>query len=530
MPDDDEAVGPAPTRPASLLSSTGAEEAATLDEPGAASRQGVFSGGLWSAASVTLPTAATLALSIAIGRRLGTDVLGEQSLVAYVSSSIMHVLVFSVTIASVQLLSAAVGAGDPTRASWLSRWSSQVHAATGLLSASAMVVIGLLRGEYTALWILSALTTMVDAVGWAHASRSIAQRGWAPTSRRRLVAQAAYPLVAVGAVYAGLGIDAVFAVQLVVSVVLTITLRVFDVRTNTLPPREDPSPPWRPVLRLWGMVVLSGVIVQVVERRLELVFLDRYSDATTVAMYSVAFSLVSIPATLLVALIGAAMPAIAARNERDPGGVVLVLSRAARVLVALELVVVAGTVTVGPQLVVLAYGSAFVRAADLVRWLGFVLLLAPLGQLYTTFWTGTGRLRPVLLAGGCAAVVDVALAWVLVPAFSVWGAVVATMTAQGVSAVVLIAYTARSGISLDLRPGRLVRAALVALAAGAAAAGVSTLLTGLVGVVAAVLGFGVVLGLGSRLLGLLDPVDVEWVAGTIPAPAARLFRALSPRR
>ena len=53
------------------------------------------------------------------------------------------------------------------------------------------------------------------------------------------------------------------------------------------------------MLRLWGMFVVSGLIVQIVERRLELVFLDRYSGASSVAMYSVAFSLISIPTTLL---------------------------------------------------------------------------------------------------------------------------------------------------------------------------------------------------------------------------------------
>ena len=75
----------------------------------------------------------------------------------------------------------------------------------------------------------------------------------------------------------------------------------------------------------------------------------------------------------------------------------------------------AGAVTVAPGLLVLAYGRDFVEVARLVRWLGFGLLLTPLAQLCSTFWTGTGRLRPVLIAGGSAAVIDIALAWTLDP-------------------------------------------------------------------------------------------------------------------
>lgn len=520
---DAEPIGPVPP----LTTSEALAPTAPATE--ATSRRGAFSGGIWSAASAVLPMAGTLALSIVIGRRLGTDVLGEQSLVAYAASSITHILVFSVTIASVQLLASASGGHDLKKAAWLARWSYHVHLATGLLSASILLLAGLERQDYRLLWVLAACTTLVDAVGWAHACRNIAQQGWGPTSSRRLVAQAVNPLLAIVAIYAGLGIDAVFAVQLVVSIVLTVALRAIDVRTNQFPPRERPAPEWRPVARLWGMFVVSGLIVQIVERRLELVFLDWYSDARSVAMYSVAFSLISIPTTLLGSLIGAAMPAIAARNAREPQAVELALGRAARVLLTLELVVVAGAVTVGPGVLLLAYGRDFVESARLVRWLGFSLLLTPLAQLYSTFWSGTGRLRPVLIAGGSAAVIDIALAWTLIPGLGTTGAVIATISAQLVSAGVLVVYSLRSGVVVDLRWWRLVRAGLVALAAGGAAVLLQHLVAGPLGLVLSVVAFMAVLGLGSRLVGMLDHSDVEWVAGTVPGHASRLVLALSRR-
>jgi O-antigen/teichoic acid export membrane protein len=492
------------------------------------SRKGAFSGGVWNAATVAAPLAGTLALSVVISRELGPDVLGEQSLVAYVASTMLSVVILSFTNATVQLLASAGGVHDDVRAAWLARWSYRAHLVGGGLSAAVLASAALTRDDYRSLWLLAAATALVDAIGWAHAARDVSRNGWSRTAARRLVAQALAPVAGIAAIYAGLGVQGVFNSQLAVSLVLLVALRRLDRSLPTVSFRDQPAPPWRPVAALWGMFAAASVISQVVDRRLELLFLDHFDDARTVAMYSVAFSLVSIPGTLVGALIHAAVPSIAARHVEDPGAVTGALSRAARVVVTLGLLLLGGTVAAGPGLVHLAYGPEFGVAASLVRWLGLVLLVSPLGQLYSTLWSGIGRLRPVLVAGGTAALVDVVLAWTLVPSLSTTGAVIATASAQSVMAIMLIVHTHRSGIRLSLPVGRLARTVLITAVATGAAMGVGSV-GGLAGDLLPMAVFGVLVALGSRLLGLFQPEDTDWLADTVPGPAARVLRALSPR-
>ncbi len=183
--------------------------------------------------------------------------------------------------------------------------------------------------------------------------------------------------------------------------------------------------------------------------------------------------------------------------------------------------------TVGPGLVVAVYGPDFAEAAGLVRYLGLTLLLAPLGHLCTALWTGTGQLRPVLVAGGTGAVVDLVLAVALIPRFAAEGAAVATIAAQTTVAAIVIGYTFRRGLRLQLRPGRLLRAAVVAVAAGAAATACVVLLGGWLGTLLSVPAFALVAVLGSRFVGVVDPEDVEWLATTLPAKVERLVRAVT---
>lgn len=281
------------------------------------------------------------------------------------------------------------------------------------------------------------------------------------------------------------------------------------------------------MLRTWGMFTASLLISQIIQRRVELVFLDTFHDGPTVAMFSVAVNVVTIPITLTGTLIGASLPAIAARYAQDPGAVVAALGRATRVICTIGVVLAAGTVAVGPGLVESAYGPEFTQAAALVRYLGLMLLVVPVGQICTALWTGTGRLAPTLWCGGTAAAVDLVLSLVLIPPFALAGAVVATFVAQTVGALLILGYTARKGISLRLRPLRLLSSTLVAALAAVAAVAVRQAVDGLPGDLCAALAFTAVIALGLRVVGLFDRPDLEWLADFLPGKLARVLRAMS---
>jgi O-antigen/teichoic acid export membrane protein len=181
-------------------------------------------------------------------------------------------------------------------------------------------------------------------------------------------------------------------------------------------------------------------------------------------------------------------------------------------------------------LVTSVYGAEFATAAGLVRWLALTLLVVPLGTLCTALWTGTGRLRPVLVAGSAAAAVDLGLAWALVPPLAATGAVIATVSAQCTLALLIVGHTYRSGLRLDLRLRRIAWNGLVALTAAAVTIGVDAVTDGWVAVGATILAFCLTTVAGVRLLGLLDRDDVDWLAHTLPERAGRLLSTLSPHR
>ncbi len=271
----------------------------------------------------------------------------------------------------------------------------------------------------------------------------------------------------------------------------------------------------------------SLLISQIVQRRIELVFLDRYHDGPTVAMFSVAANVITIPVVLTSTLIGASLPAIAARYVQDPAAVTAVMGRTARVVCTLGVLLSAATLAVGPGLVRTAYGAEFTQAAEIVRYLALMLLVVPLGQVCTTLWTGIGRLAPVLWSGGTAAVVDVLLSLLLIPPFSLTGAIIATFAAQTVGAVLILGYTVRRGIVLQLAPLRLLAAVLVSAVAAAAAIGVRAEVDGLLGDLAAGTVFLVLAAAGVRLARVFAADDLTWLADALPGPVGRGVRLLA---
>jgi O-antigen/teichoic acid export membrane protein len=244
-------------------------------------------------------------------------------------------------------------------------------------------------------------------------------------------------------------------------------------------------------------------------------------------MFSVAANVITIPVVLTSTLIGASLPAIAARWVQDPDVVTAVMGRTARVVCTLGVLLSAATFAVGPGLVRTAYGPEFTQAAEIVRYLALMLLVVPLGQVCTTLWTGTGRLAPVLWSGGTAAVVDVLLSFLLIPPFSLTGAIIATFAAQTVGAVLILTYTVRQGVVLQLAPLRLLAAVLVSAVAAAAAILVRAQVDGLPGDLAAGIVFLVVAGAGVRLARVFAPADLGWLAEALPGPAGRVVRLLS---
>lgn len=486
-----------------------------------------LSGGIWNAAATVMPMVTTLLLSVVINRTLGIEAQGVQNFIAYVASLAVALPVMPLFSASVQTLSAARGRGAALDAAWLARVSLVLHVGVGVVSGGALLLLGLARGDEQLAWAIAGATVGIDAAGWALSARSIARDGWGPVGARRLVTQATAPLLGIAALLAGLGVAGVFLAQAIASVALLVA--VWRLRHGSARPAPvaltRPPLRLRPLAGLVGMFALVSLLTQVVERRLELLFLDAYSTAREIAVYSIAFALVSMAYYVCTSTTGAASSSIAAvAASGDTRRVEQAISRAVRVLVVVAVLLAAALASVGPSLIRVAYEDAG-RAAALVPWLCLTLLCAPVAHLLQQYWQGVGRLTPVLAGGSIGAVADIALAFLLVPDHGAAGAVAANVTGQAVAATVVVVLTVRRLRGLRLPATVVLRAAAVAVPSAAAALAAAAL-GGWIGLVAAGTAFLAVAFAVSRVVPLLGAEDVAWLHAALPGRLAGLASAV----
>lgn len=484
------------------------------------------------ALSHVLPLIATGALSVLAGRVLGADLLGQQSLIAFCGALISALVVGSLTDASIQALAAQAGA-DGRPGSALERWVLAAHVVAGGAGAVLLVTYGLLAGDLPLAWVALAVSCWLDAAGWGYGARTIAVVGWAPVARRRLVAQLASVALAVTAVLAGHGVTGIFVSGAVSSFVLMLVLR-------RSAPATAPSTSFRwprPVVRLWGLFALGEVLTQIVGRRIEFLFLAAYSTSSEIAAFSIAVMVVAAASAVPGALAGAAMPTIAlAHGAGEPERARAALVRALHVTSVAALPLMALLAAVGPHVVTGLYGTEFSRAAHLVPLLALALVLTPSGQLCTTYWSALGSVRYSLTAGVLGGLLDLGLAFALVPDHGAGGAVVASVLGQSADALCVLVLTWRAfgrfpfelrgwGVSLlsCVVSGVVARAIADAVGGGLPGA--------LVGGFAFAVVFALLAHLGTRLRApVLAQDDVRWLTGMLPTPLAKVVAVvLLPR-
>ncbi len=475
-------------------------------------RRTALVGGLWNAAQMVLPLVGTTVLSIVLGRVLGPDLLGEQSFISYTEALLAGVLVMSLQKASLQVMSSSLGAGDTSSANNYAWWSMAGQLANGVVSAVILVAVGV-RSDYPLAWVLAALTSLVNAIGWGYATRVIADTGsWTAVASRRLWTQMIGQLVAAIAVVLGAGLNAVFAANLLSAVILLSLIR-------PLVPRErSRARNWpREMGRLWGLFTARSVLVQVVAQRVEFLFLAAYSTPDQIAMYSIPFMVVSAVVLIPTSIISAAMPAMAAHEGAgNSDEVVEHLGSAVRVTVGASIPLALGLAALGPSLVVLLYGADYHEAGQLLAWLSPLVLVLPAAVVCETYWYGIAALRIPLITAGVGAVVDLILCFALIPRFDALGAAWANLGGQGVGAILLLVATHRRRPSVTIAWSRTVVTFLVMTLVAVAAWGATLLLPPILGlVVGTAIGVAGCLMFG-RTIGFIGYDESQWLADTLP--------------
>jgi O-antigen/teichoic acid export membrane protein len=498
--------------------------------PVASDGQRALHGGLWIATSKFVPLIGTALLSISIGRVLGAQLLGLQNLVAFVDALLATAVQWVLITLSIRLLSQAHGAQD-RNVGTLVRQAFLINVVGG--TVSGLVLAGIAWGsDAPEVWLWAATGAALNGVAWGYGVNVVAQHGWAPVARRRLVTQ----LLAVGlglvAVFTGAGIAGVFASIAVAAAVFAVLMRHQHGRL----PRAALTPLPSGVLRLWATLAAVEVLIQLVAQKSEVLFLQWWTTSAEVAMFSVAFMVVASAVALPVAVAVAGLPSVAAslgagtieRTTRR-------LRHPVRLALALSVPLTAVVASVGPPAVLALYGQEFAPAAQIVPAMSLSMLSATAGMVCVTFWIGADRLRGPIIAAGIAVVVDIGAAVRLIPQWHLWGAVWANVAGQTTMALLMLVWTRYQGARLRVDLWRWI--ALVGV--GIAMVSASHLLAATIGTETGgqrwlglcAVGVSVVLVLAvvGATAGLIDPRDVPWLRTALPANLAPMLRWIAGR-
>jgi O-antigen/teichoic acid export membrane protein len=442
---------------------------------GATTAPSVVTGGLWTLLNRALPQAQLLILSVVIARYLGPDQMGRQSYIAFVSLALVAAATAGLPGALTRFVGELLGARRGGQAMSLHRLTHRVELVAAVLLLAGMCASAALGSRPAAAWVLAGVSGALAVLQSVPMSLLAGAQRWRAASAPGLVTGAATVPLMIVVLAAGGGITGLFAVEafaVFANLVWTAALaRRVAVR---LPPPEPPDLELRRrFLSFAGFTTVIAVIHFVVWRRSELFVLQQYSTNAQIAFYSIAFAAVSGLAKLPETIEAITVPAVAnlvgtGEQDRVRRG----FWRALRLLAVATPPLVAGVAVTGPALLNLVYGTAYDGAGPVLLAMLAPLLVQPMLTMAEAILYGLGRPRFIVVAGLAACVVDIGLAFALVPRLDALGAAIANGVSQLVAGVPCLVLAARLHRPLAMAAGPLLRGIALALAVAAAAGAV----------------------------------------------------------
>jgi O-antigen/teichoic acid export membrane protein len=283
---------------------------------------------------------------------------------------------------------------------------------------------------------------------------------------------------------AGGGIASIFAVEAAVSAVNLVWTTALARRSwQRLGLRPARSPQLqRAAARYGGLMTLSIMLSFIAWRRSEFFFLTYYSSDTQIALYSIAFAgtaaLSALPERLSLMMISAFATLLGAGAH---GRIKSSFSRALRLILLLTLLLTAAALATGPEAIVTVYGQRYRDAGELLLILLLIIPFVPLWHLSNSLLTALGKVRSPLLISGVAAMVNLALAFLLIPPLDAVGAALANLGAQLCGTAMAFAYVRREIGPIEWRLPWLLRGLGVVTVAGLAMWAVAETLGGALG-------------------------------------------------
>jgi len=414
-------------------------------------RDALFRNTFWYGLVTLVGLLSGLTMSVVLARGLGPALMGDFSFLTWMSRTLESAALLGFGVALVRYSADALARGEPAVArgliGLLFRWQ---------LVSVAVVVIGTV-GLTLALsgsdlrWPMIVVAVTVIPV----ATESFFMRATYGAQRYDLTAQVStikmtlLLTASVVAVLMGAGLLGVLLAQ-GLGTVVSCGLQTRGA-LSLYPPQAAPVPPAmrEEVRRFVVSFSLVGVLETFVWDRSEILFLKLWLPSSEIAFYSLAFGLASKAMILPAIFVGALLPALAslhgAGDDREFARVYRTSLRSVALVGAPIAAVSAG---VAPALVGLLYGESYGPVVLLFRILVGVSLLGVLRDVAWAALRATAGRRAALTAATVTALVDLALAALLVRPYGTGGAVIANTVAQ-----VTLAVWAFVAIQAMKRPG-----------------------------------------------------------------------------
>jgi O-antigen/teichoic acid export membrane protein len=492
--------------------------AAGPDQPGLAAARttgaSVVRGGTWNLVARVLPQACVLIISVAAARFLGPHGMGRQSFIAFVALSTTMFFTGGLSVALMRFVGEELGRDRPGTALSLVRWAGRVAVVGAAVAGGGILVVALAGAEPQSAWILAGLGAAFGVLHTVPSALLIGAQRWRDATIVGLTTSTIAVPATIAVLAAGGGITGMFAVGAAVgfaNFALTWVLARGAMRSMGASPQRDRSVE-RAAARYAAWASLGVLLTFVVFRRSEFFFLDQYSTDSEIAFYSIAFATIYGVTLVFEATGGVVIPAFATlKGAGETERIRVGYERSLRLVTMASLPIAAGVLAVGPETLRLVYGDDYSATEPVVRLLALSLPFIPIMYISSALLAGLGLIRPDLVAGAFAAVLNVALALLLIPAFDAVGAAIANTGAQVAVAVGVFGYTWRLMGAWPLDTQVVLRAAGTAAVAGGAAWTIVSALEGVPGVVlgtaAGIAGFA----LTGRLVRVLRDDDAQWL-------------------
>jgi O-antigen/teichoic acid export membrane protein len=439
--------------------------------------------------------------------------------------------------------SLVIGAGRPERVRPLVRWGLRWNAVISLLVAAVMTTFTVRSQNHHSSWVLASvaavtLSTQAVPVAIAHAFHQ-----WRRFATLWVYMGLASLALTLFALAQDLGVEGMFAVDaayVIVGTALVGRLAFQCIRDIPVPQQSTPEDEvavqqlLRSASRFAWASIFTTIVSAVVWRRSEFFFLKHYADDVQISLYSVPFALtgaiVRLP-TAFTSVLGATFANFTGGEDDDR--LRESVARVVRLVIIITVPVTALVFVASSRVIEFLYPDSFSGSGRILRLMILTLPLSVLFGVCTAVVQAVGRLRIAAMAAAAAAIVDIGLAFVLIPRHGAMGAAGANTVAQLVACLPLVVVALSATKASVFTPRFMVANVLVAASvAGAVLIGIAVL-PGLAGLLAGGALASVVL-VAALPAGWVSRDDREWIVETVPfassAPVRLILRVSAPTR